>query len=147
MTARTGAATSRVLEALEAAGSVVKLSPTGQHSATCPAHSDGNPSLGIFDNGNGRCLMICRAGCETSTVLEALGLRSADLFDSPRGTTWEYDDGRKVHRASGTKKFTQSGNTKAGPGRAALFRLDQVKWRWPQGGRSTWSKGRTTLTR
>ena len=47
--------------------------------ARCPAHEDHEPSLSISLGRDGRILLHCWAGCETSDVLAALGLRWADL--------------------------------------------------------------------
>ncbi len=46
--------------------------------AVCPAHTDSHPSLRITV-ANSKGLMKCRAGCETSDVLFAVGLTFADL--------------------------------------------------------------------
>lgn len=55
---------------------------TGFH-ARCPAHEDKSPSLTITDGGD-RALIICRAGCDTRDVLEAIGLSWADTFAESR---------------------------------------------------------------
>jgi len=52
----------------------------GYWRARCPAHDDGTPSLGVKEGDDGRALVICRAGCETEAVVEALGLTMGDLF-------------------------------------------------------------------
>lgn len=49
----------------------------------CPAHDDHGPSLAIRELEDGRVLLHCFAGCETSSVLGALGLTFEDLF--PQG--------------------------------------------------------------
>lgn len=57
----------------------------------CPAHEDGRPSLFVSLKPDGRALLYCRAGCETSdvdedgrekpaTILHAAGLTFADLY-------------------------------------------------------------------
>ena len=53
--------------------------------AKCPAHEDNAPSLRI-DEGDGKVVLYCHAGCETRDVLTALGLQMTDLFD-PEPTT------------------------------------------------------------
>ena len=50
--------------------------------ARCPAHEDRSPSLSIRE-GSGAILLHCFAGCDTSEIVAALGLRMADLFDEP----------------------------------------------------------------
>lgn len=52
----------------------------GQYSARCPAHDDRGPSLSIKDNGDGRLLLHCFAGCETEDVLAAIGLGFVDVM-------------------------------------------------------------------
>lgn len=47
--------------------------------ALCPAHDDREASLGVTEADNG-LLVTCYAGCQTSDVLEALGLTFRDLF-------------------------------------------------------------------
>lgn len=48
--------------------------------ALCPAHEDRNASLSIAEGHDGRILLHCWAGCETSAVLAALSLTWPDLF-------------------------------------------------------------------
>jgi len=55
----------------------------GRWQAKCPAHPDRNPSLSIAEGRNGHTLVRCWAGCDTSAVLAALGLRWRDLCGSP----------------------------------------------------------------
>ncbi|SRR5579859_364325 len=60
-----------------------KQTGAGRWIARCPAHDDKSPSLSIRENDDGRCLLHCFGGCETSDVLAAIGLSFADLFDKP----------------------------------------------------------------
>jgi putative DNA primase/helicase len=50
-------------------------------TARCPAHEDTINSLSISEGSDGRCLINCHAGCSTSSILEAIGLKVVDLFD------------------------------------------------------------------
>jgi hypothetical protein len=62
----------------------VKQNGTG-YIARCPAHDDGTASLSIGAGQDGRILLNCFAGCDTSRILDALNLRAADLFpDKPQ---------------------------------------------------------------
>jgi putative DNA primase/helicase len=45
----------------------------------CPSHADSNPSLRVAVGDSGAVILRCRAGCETRSVLEAIGLSFADL--------------------------------------------------------------------
>jgi 5S rRNA maturation endonuclease (ribonuclease M5) len=67
----------RIVATLEAGGG-------RRHGAdwTCPAHDDGKPSLSVRE-GDGRALVHCQSGCDTTEVVAALGLKMADLFDEP----------------------------------------------------------------
>jgi Protein of unknown function (DUF3631)/Toprim-like len=47
--------------------------------ARCPAHEDREPSLSITE-ADGRILLYCHAGCSAESVVDALGLKMADLF-------------------------------------------------------------------
>ena len=51
----------------------------GNYIARCPAHKDKNPSLSIAQDGE-KILLHCHAGCDTDTILGALGLTLKDLF-------------------------------------------------------------------
>ena len=73
------AATERVLAALSERGIKIRRSGNGW-SARCPAHEDRNPSLSIATGDDGRCLVNCHAGCETTAILAALGLEMKDLM-------------------------------------------------------------------
>jgi putative DNA primase/helicase len=49
-------------------------------SAKCPAHADQNASLSIDPGDNGGLLLHCHAGCATEAVVQALGMKMADLM-------------------------------------------------------------------
>ena len=48
--------------------------------AICPAHEDRRASLSVGVADDGRPLLHCHAGCDTSVVLAAIGLTWPDLF-------------------------------------------------------------------
>lgn len=52
----------------------------GSWTARCPAHADKGPSLAVREGEDGRVLLHCFAGCETASVLGAIGMDMADLF-------------------------------------------------------------------
>lgn len=52
----------------------------GQYSARCPAHDDRRASLSVSTGQDGKILMHCHAGCTVKEILDALGLKEADLF-------------------------------------------------------------------
>lgn len=53
--------------------------------ACCPAHEDRHPSLSIRQGDDGRTLLKCHAGCTIEAICQALGLRSAELFEERTG--------------------------------------------------------------
>ena len=71
-------AAERLLERLEG----VKRTGPDRWVAQCPAHGDRNPSLSVRETGD-RLLLHCWAGCEAAEVVNAVGLRLADLFEQP----------------------------------------------------------------
>jgi hypothetical protein len=90
----------------------------------CPAHQDQRASLSVNEGRDGRVVLHCHAGCDTTQVLDALGLRLADLFPrddqadddtwTPRGpaiATYRYvdEDGRLLFAVARTadKQFPQ----------------------------------------
>jgi len=59
---------------------------SAEWSASCPAHDDTEPSLSISQGDDGRVLLHCHAGCPPEAVVEAMGLKMADLFDTDNAT-------------------------------------------------------------
>lgn len=58
----------------------VKRTANNTWLACCPAHDDRSPSLSITDNGDGKIMLKCFAGCETIDVLGAIGLDWEDVM-------------------------------------------------------------------
>jgi hypothetical protein len=56
-------------------------------SARCPAHKDQRPSLSISEGAKGVALVKCHAGCDTTSILAAIGMKPADLFPPKPGST------------------------------------------------------------
>lgn len=63
----------------------IKSAGGDKYLARCPAHPDKHPSLAIRLMPDGRVLLHCFAGCETSAVLEAVGMTFSDLMPEPLG--------------------------------------------------------------
>jgi hypothetical protein len=55
----------------------------GRWVGRCPAHPDRSPSLSITGGRDGRVLLRCFAGCESASVLKAMGLSWSDVFNGP----------------------------------------------------------------
>lgn len=62
----------------------VKQTGPGRWMAACPAHGDKSPSLSIRETEDGRILLYDFAGCDTASILVALGLSLSDLFPDKR---------------------------------------------------------------
>lgn len=107
-------------------------------TARCPAHQDRNPSLSISEGTDGRVLLNCHAGCQTSAIVRALGLTEADLFEprEPRReqAVYRYEDetGRHLYDVVRfePKTFRQrrpDGAWGLGDTRRVIYRLPQVR--------------------
>lgn len=109
----------RVTDKFREHGLNVRELSAGRASAQAPGHSPADLSITITDNGFDRVLVHSHAGEDLADVLSAVGLSTTDLFNEPSGSTYEYPDGRQVHRSPG-KRFRQSGNTTG----SKLYRTD-----------------------
>src|SRR5215203_5767376 len=69
----------------------------GYYIASCPAHEDKKASLSVSEGDDGRALLNCFAGCETSDIVAALNLAMRDLFPPPT------NGHRNDHREAGGK--------------------------------------------
>ena len=78
----------------------------GAWKARCPAHDDHIPSLSVTAGRDGRVMLHCHAGCNTSAVVAATGIEWRDLFPevSPNGVSkskivaeYRYHDEKGVH--------------------------------------------------
>jgi hypothetical protein len=113
-------ATLKLIDALKAAGKTVKANGQDSYMAQCPAHDDGRPSLSVR-KGVGQVLTFCFAGCTAESIVQALGMTMADLYDNPKGKSYEYLENGKLLRAvhrSPNKEFRQ---TIIDKGRVTLF--------------------------
>ena len=94
----------RVLTALEENGCEPKTAGKAW-SARCPAHPDQRPSLSIDIGDDGRCLLDCKAGCDTTDVVAEIGLEMGDLFsyrsDASTKPPNSLHKGKKRRRRSG----------------------------------------------
>ena len=68
---------------------------SGEYMCKCPAHDDRTASLSVREGDGSKILLHCMAGCEPGAVLQAMGLKLADLF--PEGS-------RKQPRQPATKQ-------------------------------------------
>lgn len=66
----------------------VKKTTASSWMSQCPAHPDRDPSLSIREGRDGKVLLHCFAGCETDSVLAAIGMDLRDLFPSGEGTIY-----------------------------------------------------------
>ena len=144
------AATARVDIVLDGLDKVRQTS-TGW-TARCPAHDDQHPSLSIGVGQDGRVLLRCHAGCDTSTVLAALRLSFADLDEprdlfiqgadrdeEPQVTTYDYcdEDGELLYQVVrqqyvDRKEFYQRKPTTGGAWDHKLGDVPRVLYRLPE---------------
>lgn len=110
----------RVVDAFHNAGLIVKTTGRAKASAQAPGHSAVDRSVTI--TGIQGKVLVWSHSDPTENVLDALGLSDVDLFDDPKGITYNYPDGRRVLR-SPNKRFSQSGNTKG----QSLYRAEKLK--------------------
>ena len=68
----------------------VKETGHGKYLSRCPSHDDRSPSLAIKEEGDGRILLHCFAGCETENVLAAIGLTFSDVMPERIGQEHAY---------------------------------------------------------
>ncbi len=81
-----------------------------QFTACCPAHDDSKQSLGIGVSGD-RVLLRCYAGCTAEMVVNAVGLKLADLFDGNsriKPVAGALPDGVTVRRLAFEKRIPES---------------------------------------
>lgn len=52
----------------------------GRWTACCPAHNDKSPSLAVREGEDGRVLVHCFGGCDTYSIVQAVGMDMGDLF-------------------------------------------------------------------
>ena len=57
----------------------------GGWMACCPAHDDHNPSMHVNVGNDGRILVKCYAGCTTSDIVAAMGIKMSDLMAEKPG--------------------------------------------------------------
>jgi hypothetical protein len=59
-----------------------KVKPSGKHRwlCACPAHQDKSPSMHILLADDGKILINCKAGCDTYSILQSVGLDWVDVM-------------------------------------------------------------------
>jgi hypothetical protein len=107
-------------------------------SARCPAHDDRHASLSVSTGDDGRVLLRCHAGCDTSAIVAALGLGLADLFPPRDDATKRKHGGQSFASASeaiatlerqlGTKSATWTYHDTVGDPVGVV-----VRWETPSG--------------
>ncbi len=73
------------MTAEELVGRLTRVKATGARAWRCECPNHGGHSLSVKELPDGRLLLKCWAGCDTQAVLDAMGLRFADLFPQPLG--------------------------------------------------------------
>lgn len=118
------------------------------YQVKCPAHQDRVASLSI-SNGGGKILLHCHAGCEVQSIVEALGLKMADLFSEPKPVVYKLSfkgapvidiynyrdaDGNLVYRVlrNAYKNFSQQRLTDSGQWEWGLDGTSRLLYRLPE---------------
>ena len=79
----------RILDAVERKTDFLPQRSQSDWRAQCPAHDDKQPSLSISEGQDGRVLMYCHAGCETPSIVAAIGMEMCDLMPASGGPVGE----------------------------------------------------------
>jgi hypothetical protein len=58
----------------------VKASGKNRWLCSCPAHNDKSPSMHIKLDDDGKILINCKAGCDTYSILQSIGLDWQDVM-------------------------------------------------------------------
>lgn len=96
----------RLRDAVEAAGLQWKETIAGaKANFQTPGHGPGD--FGTSVTYNGEMILIYCFNDDTDKVLSSLGLDNRDLYDNPKGSTYQYPDGLVISR-SPQKRFTQT---------------------------------------
>lgn len=95
----------------------VKRTPNG-FTVKCPAHTDRIPSLAVSEGAQGRILIHCFSGCSTDNILDAMGLKRADLFPG--------DLSLKGRREYAVRKAKQEVAATIGNSAAVIFRKSEA---------------------
>ena len=107
----------------------------------CPAHDDGTASLAVGEGMDGRIVLFCHAGCETSAIVSTMGLSLTDLFPSKEPiknsivATYDYFDldGTLLHQSVrfAPKDFRQRKPDGSG---GWIWKTSgrRVPYRWPE---------------
>ena len=107
----------------------------------CPAHDDGTASLAAGEGTGGKIVLFCHAGCETSSIVSAMGLSLTDLFPPKEPiansiiATYDYCDldGTLLHQCVrfAPKDFRQR-KPDGGGGWVWKTSGRRVPYRWPE---------------
>lgn len=115
---------------------------SGRWKARCPAHNDNTPSLSVSDGKDGRVMLKCHAGCETSAIVTALGLELRDLFDDATqngngvrtqiAAEYRYHDEKGVHLFDVVRKEPKGFFQRNANGTPSMKGVRLVPYRLPQ---------------
>ncbi len=106
--------------------------------ATCPAHDDSSPSLSIKEGRDGRVLLKCFAGCETSAIVESSALRMADLFNGTASNgphiaaEYRYTDEAGAHLFDVVRFEPKDFRQRSASGAWSMKGVRRVPYRLPQ---------------
>lgn len=81
----------------------VKKTGTNKWTCSCPGHEDKSPSMHISLLDDGRILINCKAGCDTYSILQSVGLDWSAVF--PENNLGEKKPVRQVMYATEALKL------------------------------------------
>ena len=90
----------------------------GYWVASCPAHDDAGQSLRIRQGHDGKVTLFCEDGCESRTVLAAVGLTETDLEPNRNGQRpkpVEAKPAKAIKPAAADRKTTKEPARRADP--------------------------------
>ena len=70
----------------------------GYYMAMCPVHNTKDSSMKVCSGNDGRILIDCKYGCETSDILDRMRLTFADLFPDQHSITAASRDFKKIEQ-------------------------------------------------
>lgn len=110
---------------------------SGGWITNCPAHDDSHASLSFTEEGDGKILLYCHAGCRPEDIVTSLGLTMRDLFPADQEHVYTYRDEqgedlydvvRRPGKEFAQRRYIEDGLTEWGLGdtRRVLYKLPEL---------------------
>ena len=115
----------RILDAVQRATDFHPRKSQSGWRAQCPAHDDNQPSLSVSEGREGKVLIRCHAGCETPSIVAAIGMTMRDLMPASRWGVDETPITPAKQEVSSTTSSTDSAKRTFPNARMAVVNLEQ----------------------